>query len=131
MDVTKSNWKTDRKNGRTIYAMEGTPGTGIDDSMIGVMDNKELADSVVEAHNLLLVRTDLAATAADLEAKAAFLAYCVERLDTADKFVDWILAMDDPLDPSGRVRRQRFSLSWLFEEARVVKATRDDQVILK
>lgn len=128
MEPTTSTWKVDRKANRTIYAVSEK--SGEDDLLIGVMDTKEIAESVVEAHNLLLVRKDLAATAADLEAKAEFLAYCVERLETADKFVDWILGMDDPFDAAGRVRRQRFNLAWLFEEAQVVKATRDDQKTL-
>jgi hypothetical protein len=123
-----SNWRTD-KVGRAIYATSTKANDT--DPLIGVMDSQELAANVVEAHNLLLVRHDLAETAAELEAKAALFTHVVERLEVADKFVDWILAMDDPLDAAGRTRRQRFNLGWLFEEARVVKATRDDQVILR
>lgn len=127
-DLIGSNWRAGRKVGRTIYATnEKSSDT---DPLIGVMDTKELAASVVEAHNLLLVRKDLAETAADLEAKATLFAHVVERLQVADQFIDWILAMDDPLDAGGRSRRQRFNLAWLFEEAKVVKSTRDDQVPL-
>lgn len=126
-------WRVDRKSPRTIYATHegGGSNAGAEDIMIGVMDSEEIAQNAVEAHNLLLIRTDLAETAADLEEKAALFGHVVERLEAADGFIDWILAMDDPLDAAGRSRRQRFTLAWLFDEARVIKATRSDQATLR
>lgn len=50
-------WRVGRKVGRTIYQQTGTdPADG--DTLIGVMDSRELASAAVEAHNRLIADTD-------------------------------------------------------------------------
>lgn len=50
-------WRTGRKVGRTIYAMVGdTPSD--DDTLIGVMDTRSLAQAAVNAHNLASAMAD-------------------------------------------------------------------------
>lgn len=44
-----AEWRVGRKVGRTIYAYEGVPTDH--DTLIGVMDTRELAESVVRDHN--------------------------------------------------------------------------------
>jgi hypothetical protein len=46
-------WRTGRKVGRTIYAQVGHEPSD-DDTLIGVMDTRELADEATRAHNLTL-----------------------------------------------------------------------------
>lgn len=122
----ESKWKLGNKGGRTIHVVASDDG----DDMIGTMDTNDLAQHVIDAHNVLLERTDFGEVTASLEDTTEALKVCSERLAIADRFVDWLLAMDDPLDAEGRARRQRVNLGWIFQEAKIVKDTRGEEQIL-
>lgn len=126
MTPHESKWKLGSKGGRTIHVVASETG----DDMIGTMDSNDLAQHVVEAHNLLLERTDIGEITSSLEDTTLALKACTERLAIADRFVDWLLAMDDPLDAEGRARRQRVNLGWIFQEAKIVRDTRGEEQIL-
>lgn len=123
MDPTELMWHVDRKGGRTIYAKAADA----EEVMIGSMDTPELAQRVIESHNTILKNPNYGDATAELEGLQESLNLALQRLMVADAFVDWILAMDDPLDAAGRTRRQRINLAWIFDEARVVFNTRPDQ----
>ncbi len=57
IDLTKCIWRVGRKVGRTIYAQAGNE-PGADDTLIGVLDTKELAKAAVIAHNLTITGTE-------------------------------------------------------------------------
>lgn len=125
VDLRARKW---RAEGRTIVAMMKLEESS-DDPMIGVMDTEELAGHVIEGHELLQ-KGDIAAAAEKFEAMSEVIEHQVGRLQIADRFVDWLLAMDDPLDAEGRSRRQRVNLAWILQEAQTVKDTRGDDVAL-
>lgn len=125
VDMRAKNW---RSNGRMVLATMGLEKAD-DDPMLGVMDTEELAKHVVEGHEMLQ-KGDQVAAAEKFESMTSMIDHLTERLLIADRFVDWLLAMDDPLDVEGRSRRQRVSLGWILQEAQTVKDTRGDDVAL-
>lgn len=54
-DRVNALWRTGRKLGRTIYAMEGDEPSDSDE-FIGIMETPTLADMVVGEHNLGMLR---------------------------------------------------------------------------
>lgn len=51
-EYLRRKWRVGSKLGRTIYAVYDTPGPDNCDVVLGMVDSKELADHIVEIHNI-------------------------------------------------------------------------------